>query len=188
VKPAASQIERPFDVIINATAASLSADVPPVPAAVFATHAGFGHDVRQTADCVHGIRRQHGAQVRDGLGMLVEQAAEAFACGAACDRRRRHGTDAAEMRFESRKGFCNVHRNGRFNRRLCASWLKWIILGPIAGFLLVQLYFFANLVVDPFNPSIDQLHAPAAFDPARKGSGCQLKQANGCRTTASRTT
>lgn len=68
-----------FDVVVNATSASLAADVPPVPAAVFGRHT-------LAVDMMYGDRPTvfmdfaagHGATVRDGLGMLVEQAAEAF--------------------------------------------------------------------------------------------------------------
>ncbi|WP_028104568.1 shikimate dehydrogenase [Pseudoduganella violaceinigra] len=68
-----------FDVVINATSASLSADLPPVPAGVFAPGA-------LALDMMYGAQPTvflqfaagHGAVPRDGLGMLVEQAAEAF--------------------------------------------------------------------------------------------------------------
>ena len=73
-------IEGAFDVVINATSASLNADLPPVPPAVFAPGA-------LALDMMYGkqptvflqFAAGHGALVRDGLGMLVEQAAEAFA-------------------------------------------------------------------------------------------------------------
>lgn len=69
----------PFDVIVNATSASLAADVPPVPPQAFCTGT-------LALDMMYGkqptvfmqFAAMHGAQVRDGLGMLVEQAAEAF--------------------------------------------------------------------------------------------------------------
>jgi shikimate dehydrogenase len=75
-----ADVDGPFDVIINATSASLDAAVPPVPASV------FGPDTL-ALDMMYGNKptvfmefaASHGAAVRDGLGMLVEQAAEAFA-------------------------------------------------------------------------------------------------------------
>lgn len=68
-----------FDVIINATSASLADDVPPIPATVFGT-TSFAYDMMYGAAPTAFMRfaAQHGAAVRDGLGMLVEQAAESF--------------------------------------------------------------------------------------------------------------
>jgi Shikimate 5-dehydrogenase len=69
-----------FDLIINATAASLQSEIPPLPpsalgaAAICYDLVYANHDTRfmQWA-------REHGAkQVHMGLGMLVEQAAESF--------------------------------------------------------------------------------------------------------------
>jgi shikimate dehydrogenase len=75
-----ADVDGPFDVIINATSASLDAAVPPVPATVFGTDTlaldmMYGNKPTVFMDFAAG----HGAAVRDGLGMLVEQAAEAFA-------------------------------------------------------------------------------------------------------------
>ncbi|MGC7404994.1 shikimate dehydrogenase [Pandoraea pneumonica] len=70
-----------FDVVINATAGSLQGDVPPLPRGVYASGAlaydmmyGAHPTVFMTHASAHGA-----AKVADGLGMLVEQAAEAFA-------------------------------------------------------------------------------------------------------------
>jgi len=69
-----------FDVVINATSASLSNAMPPVPAVAFCKDT-------LALDMMYGkapspfmqFAASHGATTRDGLGMLVEQAAEAFA-------------------------------------------------------------------------------------------------------------
>jgi len=74
-----SALRDEFDIIINATSAGLSNDMPPVPDTVFGK-------ASLALDMVYGDRRtpfldfaaQHGASVRDGFGMLVEQAAESF--------------------------------------------------------------------------------------------------------------
>jgi shikimate dehydrogenase len=68
-----------FDVVINATAASLHQDLPPVRPDVFGARA-LAYDMMygsQPTVFMH-FASQHGATARDGLGMLVEQAAEAF--------------------------------------------------------------------------------------------------------------
>ena len=74
-----ADVEGSFDVVINATSASLAADVPPVPEAIFgpgvlALDMMYGKE--PTVFMAYAARQ--GAAVRDGLGMLVEQAAEAF--------------------------------------------------------------------------------------------------------------
>ena len=70
----------PFDVIINATAGSLQSEVPPLPPAVIAPGA-LAYDMMYDAEPTVFMRfaAAHGARAADGLGMLVEQAAEAFA-------------------------------------------------------------------------------------------------------------
>lgn len=68
-----------FDVIINATSASLHDDVPPLAGSLF--DAGtLAYDLMYAAQPTAFLRfaAAQGAQCRDGLGMLVEQAAEAF--------------------------------------------------------------------------------------------------------------
>ncbi|TDK64548.1 shikimate dehydrogenase [Sapientia aquatica] len=68
-----------FDLIINATSASINAEVPPVPASVFSPNC-FAYDMmygnQPTVFMQHAAAQ--GATTRDGWGMLVEQAAEAF--------------------------------------------------------------------------------------------------------------
>ncbi len=69
-----------FDIVVNATASSLAGEALPVPAGVLrpgslAYDMMYGPAARGFLDWA----AQHGAVPRDGLGMLVEQAAEAFA-------------------------------------------------------------------------------------------------------------
>jgi shikimate dehydrogenase len=69
-----------FDVLINASASSLEGNAPPVPAAVL--HPGsLAIDLMYgpAAEAFMAWARKAGAQAGDGLAMLVEQAAEAFA-------------------------------------------------------------------------------------------------------------
>ncbi|RJG10822.1 shikimate dehydrogenase [Massilia cavernae] len=69
-----------FDIVVNATSASLAGDLPPIPPETFCPET-------LALDMMYGkqptvfmeFAARHGATVRDGLGMLVEQAAEAFA-------------------------------------------------------------------------------------------------------------
>lgn len=72
-------IEEPYDVVINATSASLGNDLPPLSPRVLAGGA-FAYDMMYGRE--HTVfmcyAAQHGARVRDGLGMLIEQAAESF--------------------------------------------------------------------------------------------------------------
>jgi shikimate dehydrogenase len=73
------EIDAAFDVVINATSASLAGALPPVPGAVFA-HGTLALDMMygKTPSPFMDFAASHGATIRDGLGMLVEQAAEAF--------------------------------------------------------------------------------------------------------------
>lgn len=69
---------RQFDLVINATAASLAGDLPPMPDDIFAPGA-LAYDMMYGRDTPFlAFARARGARVADGLGMLVEQAAEAF--------------------------------------------------------------------------------------------------------------
>ncbi len=70
----------PYDVVINGTASSLAGAAMPVPASVLAPGT-LAVDMMYgpAADAFMQWATQHGAVARDGLGMLVEQAAESFA-------------------------------------------------------------------------------------------------------------
>jgi len=73
-------ISAQFDVVINATAASLQGDVPPLPDNLLADNACC-YDMMYSDNDTAFITwaKNHGAaKTIDGLGMLVEQAAEAF--------------------------------------------------------------------------------------------------------------
>lgn len=68
-----------FDIVINATSASLQADLPPIAPSVFRPGT-LALDMMYAKEPTVFMRfaASHGAVPRDGLGMLVEQAAEAF--------------------------------------------------------------------------------------------------------------
>jgi shikimate dehydrogenase len=77
--PELAKLQDGFDVVINATASSLSGEAVPVKAAVLkpgalACDLMYGPPARGFVDWA----ASHGAAARDGLGMLVEQAAESF--------------------------------------------------------------------------------------------------------------
>ncbi|HEY2968320.1 MAG TPA: shikimate dehydrogenase [Casimicrobiaceae bacterium] len=71
---------RQFDLVINATSASLTGELPPLPPGVFAS-GSLAYDMvygnEPTRFLVHA-RTNGAAQVADGLGMLLAQAAESF--------------------------------------------------------------------------------------------------------------
>lgn len=69
-----------FDIVINGTSASLQGEVPPLPDELLADNA-LCYDMMYGAEPTAFMRwaSEHGAaRVADGLGMLVEQAAESF--------------------------------------------------------------------------------------------------------------
>lgn len=71
-------VEGRFDLIVNATAASLAGELPPLPPDAFAPGA-LAYDMMYGCDTPFlAFARERGAATADGLGMLVEQAAEAF--------------------------------------------------------------------------------------------------------------
>ncbi len=72
--------DAPFDVIINATATSLESTVPSLPDGLLRP-GGLAYDMMYAAEptpFVHWGLVQGAARSVDGLGMLVEQAAESF--------------------------------------------------------------------------------------------------------------
>jgi shikimate dehydrogenase len=72
--------EQQFDIVINATAASLQGEVPPLPNDLLNDNA-FCYDMMYGAQPTAFMNwaTNHGAaKISDGLGMLVEQAAESF--------------------------------------------------------------------------------------------------------------
>ncbi|BCG05449.1 shikimate dehydrogenase (NADP(+)) (plasmid) [Paraburkholderia sp. PGU19] len=70
-----------FDLVVNATSASLTGELPPVPPSVFSpTGAAYELAYGKRLTPFLRLARNAGVQgIADGVGMLVEQAAEAFA-------------------------------------------------------------------------------------------------------------
>jgi shikimate dehydrogenase len=68
-----------FDLVINATSSSLNGELPPLPADLFAPGA-LAYDMMYgtTLTPFLAFSAARGAKYSDGLGMLVEQAAESF--------------------------------------------------------------------------------------------------------------
>jgi shikimate dehydrogenase len=74
-------LREPVDLIINATSASLSGDVPPIAGSLIEPGKTFCYDMMYGKEPTSFCRwaEEHGAAVvMDGLGMLAEQAGEAF--------------------------------------------------------------------------------------------------------------
>jgi shikimate dehydrogenase len=69
-----------FDLVINATSASLHGDLPPQPKGIFAA-ASLAYDMmygKGHTPFLQFAQQQGAARLADGIGMLVEQAAESF--------------------------------------------------------------------------------------------------------------
>ncbi|HWT37144.1 MAG TPA: shikimate dehydrogenase [Paraburkholderia sp.] len=70
-----------FDLVVNATSASLTGELPPVPPDVFSPQ-GTAYELAYGKRLTPFLRLARNAgvhRIADGVGMLVEQAAEAFA-------------------------------------------------------------------------------------------------------------
>ena len=71
---------RQFDLVVNATSASLAGELPPLPRGVYA-HGALAYDMmygKGETPFLAFARGEGAALLADGLGMLVEQAAESF--------------------------------------------------------------------------------------------------------------
>ncbi len=76
----AIQPDDQFDLVINATSLSLQNQLPPLPDAIFANQA-LSYDMMYGSNdtiFMHWSQQNGAEQVSDGLGMLIEQAADAF--------------------------------------------------------------------------------------------------------------
>ncbi|MFC3608043.1 shikimate dehydrogenase [Stutzerimonas tarimensis] len=76
------QLSEPVDVIINGTSASLTGALPPIPASLIQAGHTLCYDMmygREPTAFNRWAEAQGAGRTLDGLGMLVEQAAESFA-------------------------------------------------------------------------------------------------------------
>lgn len=74
-------LEEPVDLIVNGTSASLGGEMPAIAPSLIEPGRTVCYDMmygREPTSFCRWAQTQGAAQVRDGLGMLVEQAAEAF--------------------------------------------------------------------------------------------------------------
>ena len=93
----------PFDIVVNATAASLAGDLPPLPPGTLRA-GGVAYDTAYAAQPTPFVRwgeAQGAAVATDGLGMLVEQAAEAFRIWRRMEPRTRSVIDALRAHLAS---------------------------------------------------------------------------------------
>ena len=74
-----AELAEPVDLIVNGTSASLGGELPPLADSLIVAGRTFCYDMMYSAEpTLLPLGRGPGATTRDGLGMLVEQAAEAF--------------------------------------------------------------------------------------------------------------
>ena len=76
-----AEVEGPFDLIVNGTSASLAGDVPPLAQSVIEPGRTVCYDMMYAKEPTAFNRwaaERGAARTLDGLGMLVEQAAESF--------------------------------------------------------------------------------------------------------------
>jgi len=75
-----AELAEPLDLIVNGTSASLGGELPPLADSLIVAGRTFCYDMMYSAEPTPFCRwaAALGATTRDGLGMLVEQAAEAF--------------------------------------------------------------------------------------------------------------
>ncbi|WP_321816568.1 MULTISPECIES: shikimate dehydrogenase [unclassified Paraburkholderia] len=91
-----------FDLVVNATSASLTGDLPPVPPSVFSPD-GAAYELAYGKRLTPFLRLARNAGVRhlaDGVGMLVEQAAEAFVWWRGVRPQTRHVIDRLTVPLE----------------------------------------------------------------------------------------
>lgn len=72
--------KRAFDLVINATSSSLSQEAPPLPEGIY-TPSAVAYDMmygKGLTPFLRDARNKGAAHLADGVGMLVEQAAESF--------------------------------------------------------------------------------------------------------------
>ncbi len=72
-------VNRQFDLVINATSASIAGELPPLPAHLFAPRS-LAYDMMYGKEPTPFLKfaLEQGARIADGSGMLIEQAAESF--------------------------------------------------------------------------------------------------------------
>jgi shikimate dehydrogenase len=74
-----AQLDQPFDIVINGTSAGLVGTLPSIPTEVLSGSLVYDMVYGRNAEPFCAWALGHGAaRAIDGLGMLVEQAAEAF--------------------------------------------------------------------------------------------------------------